>query len=86
MRIVKALKCVDDAILINSEETVDKLIIWQKLNYNKLFVGSDWQNTDRFKKTMRQFKDGDINVEIIFFPYTQGVSTTKIKEKLIENN
>ncbi len=86
LRIVKALKCVDDAILINSEETVDKLIIWQKLNYDKLFVGSDWQNTDRFKKTMQQFKDCDINVEIVFFPYTQGVSSTKIKEKLIKKN
>lgn len=85
LRLVKALKCVDDAILINSYETVDKLIIWKRLNYNKLFVGSDWQNTDRFNKTIQQFEENDVNVEIVFLPYTQGVSTTEIKEKFIEN-
>lgn len=79
LRIVKALKCVDDALLINCEETVDKKLIWEKIKYDKLFVGSDWENTDRFNKTIKQFKESNINVEIVFLPYTQGVSTSDIR-------
>ena len=83
LRIVKALKCVDDALLIDCEETVDKKLIWEKLKFDKLFVGSDWENTERFNKTIEQFKENNINVEIVFLPYTQGVSTSDIRESII---
>ncbi len=82
LRIVKALKCVDDAVIINSEETVDKMLIRQKIKYDKLFVGSDWKGTDRFNETIKQFQENNIDVEIVFFPYTQGVSTSQIREEL----
>ena len=82
LRIVKALKCVDDAVIINSEETVDKMLIRQKIKYDKLFVGSDWKGTYRFNETIKQFQENNIDVEIVFFPYTQGVSTSQIREEL----
>ena len=83
-RIVGALKCVDEAVIITSEETVDKMLAWNKFKFNILFSGDDWKGTDRFIKTEQEFKEKGIDVEMVFFPYTQGVSTTQIKKDMSE--
>ena len=41
-----------------------------------VFAGSDHKNEDQFNK---------LNVEIMIFPYTAGISTTKIIERLNES-
>ena len=56
--------------------------VWEKYNFDKMFVGDDWKGTDRFKATEKQFKENGIDVEIVFFPYTQGVSTSALREEL----
>lgn len=81
-RIVGALKCVDEVVMIDTETTVDKLLAWNKLHYNVLFAGSDWAGSERFKETDRQFKANNLDIEVIFFPYTQSVSTSMLREKL----
>lgn len=81
-RIVGALKCVDEAVIISTEETVDKLLAWKKFKFNVLFSGDDWKGTERFIQTEQQFKDNGIDVDMVFFPYTKGVSTTQIKENM----
>lgn len=83
-RIVGALKCVDEAVIINSVETVDKLLAWNKFHFNVLFSGDDWKGTERFIKTEQEFKKNGIDVDMVFFPYTQGVSTTQIKKDMSE--
>jgi len=83
-RIVGALKCVDEAVIITSEETVDKVLAWNKFKFDILFVGDDWKGTERFIKTERDFKENGINVETVFFPYTQGISSTHIRENLLK--
>ena len=81
-RIVNALKVVDEAHVIDLETTIDKMKALEKFNYNVLFVGDDWKGTDRFKATEKQFEENGIDVEIVFFPYTQGVSTSALREEL----
>lgn len=81
-RIVGSLKCVDEAVIITSEETVDKLLAWNKFKFNVLFSGDDWKGTDRFIKTEQEFRKNGIDVDMVFFPYTQGVSTTQIKKDM----
>lgn len=81
-RIVSALKCVDEVRIINSDETVDKLKAYQNANYDILFVGSDWQGTERFLATEKQFCENKLDIEIKFLPYTQTVSTSKIINEL----
>ncbi len=81
-RIVNSLKVVDEAHVIDIETTIDKMLALKKFNYNVLFVGDDWKGTDRFKATEKQFKENGIDVEIVFFPYTQGVSTSALREEL----
>ncbi len=83
-RIVGALKCVDEVVMIDTETTVDKLLAWNKFHYNVLFAGSDWAGSERFKETDRQFKDNNLDIEVVFFPYTQSVSTSMLREKLAQ--
>ena len=81
-RILNALKCVDNAEIVSIEETFDKLLAWNRFKFNVLFSGSDWKGTTRFLETEKQFKENNIPLEVVFFDYTQGVSTSGIKENL----
>lgn len=81
-RIINALKCVDEAVIISSEETVDKMLAWKKFNFDVLFSGDDWKGTERFLQTEKAFDESGISIEMVFFPYTKGVSTSQIKNGL----
>lgn len=81
-RIVGALKVVDEAVIIDTKVTVDKMLALKKFGFNKLFVGDDWKGTPRFIETENQFKENQIDVEIVFLPYTKSVSTSKLREEL----
>ena len=59
---------------------MDKLKACKELGATMLFVGDDWYGTEKWKKYEEDFaKEG---VKIIYFPYTKGVSSTKITEAL----
>lgn len=78
-KIVESCKYVDkvvDSCLEDSEA-------WLKYHYNILFVGSDYKGTERFKAYEEYFKDK--NVQIIYFPYTKGTSSTKLREQIETN-
>lgn len=45
-----------------------------------MFVGSDWQGTDAWKKYEEQFKP--LGVEIIYLSHTDGISSTILREKI----
>ncbi len=79
-RIIAALKCVDEVALIDIETTNDKMLALQTFNFDVLFSGDDWKGSERYKKTEEQF--APLGVAIEYLPYTQGISTTEIKEKL----
>ena len=51
---------------------------------NKLFVGSDYKGTERFNRYEEYFKDK--GVEIVYFPYTQGTSSTQIRDAIISKS
>lgn len=80
LRLLRALSCVDEAVPVSIEETQDKVLAWHKYKFDVLFSGDDWKGTERYKKTEEEFaKLG--NIEIVYFPYTKGISTSMIKEK-----
>ena len=72
--IVASCKYVDRVVDALPEDTD----IWPELHYNRLFVGSDYKGSERFNNYERYFADKD--VEIVYFPYTQGTSSTQIRE------
>lgn len=73
IEIVRNIKCVDAVV---AQEDMDKLAMCKKLKVNILFVGDDWYLTDKWKIYEEEFKKEGI--KIIYFPYTKGVSSTKI--------
>lgn len=81
-RILNALKCVDRAEIVSIEETLDKMLAWKRFQFDVLFSGSDWKGSSRFLETEKQFQDRNIKLEVMFFDYTPGVSTTDIKNDL----
>ena len=80
VRILEALKVVDRAELVTIEETNDKILAIEKFHFDVLFSGDDWKGSERYQKTEEQFKKYGAFIE--YFPYTRGISTTQIKEKI----
>jgi len=82
VRILKALKVVDDAVLVDIETTNDKMLALEKFHFDVLFSGDDWKGSERYLRTEKQF--AELGASIEYFPYTQGISTTQIKEHIAE--
>ena len=80
VRILNALKVVDNAVLVDIATTNDKMLALEKFHFDVLFSGDDWKGSERYNITEKQF--AELGASIEYFPYTQGVSTTQIKEKL----
>lgn len=78
-RIVESIKGVDRAEINRFR---DKLKLWDLYHFNAIFIGDDWKGTDRwnhFEEVLAR-----INVDVVYVPYTQGISTTEIKRKITE--
>ena len=74
--IVASCKYVDRVVDALPEDTD----IWPEIHYDKLFVGSDYKGSERFNRYEEFFSDKD--VEIVYFPYTQGTSSTQLRDRI----
>ena len=73
IEIVRSIKYVDAAV---PQYDMDKLKACKKLGATYLFVGDDWYGTEKWQKYEEEFaKEG---IKIVYFPYTSGISSTKI--------
>lgn len=77
IEIVRSCKYVDAAV---PQYDMDKLSACKKLGVKVLFVGDDWYGTEKWREYERKFEQEGI--QIVYFPYTQGISSTKITEAL----
>ncbi len=77
MAIVGAVKYVDKVVPSVPEDSD----AWELWHYSKLFVGSDYKGTERFLRYEKFFEDK--GVEIVYFPYTKGTSSTQIREAVL---
>jgi glycerol-3-phosphate cytidylyltransferase len=77
IEIVRSCKYVDAAV---PQYDMDKLTACKKLGAKFLFVGDDWYGTEKWQNYEKEFaKEG---IKIVYFPYTKGISSTKINEAL----
>jgi glycerol-3-phosphate cytidylyltransferase len=81
VEIVESLEIVDGVILC---DTLDKEDAYQKIKFDKLFIGSDWEGSKRWNETEEMMKKK--NVEVIYLPYTEGISSSIIREKMMEES
>ena len=77
IEIIRACKYVDAVI---PQYDMDKLRTCKELGASILFVGDDWYGTEKWRKYEDDFtREG---IKIVYFPYTRGVSSTKITNAL----
>ena len=53
---------------------------WQKYHFHKMFVGDDWKGTAKWNKIEAEM--AEVGVELVYFPYTKGTSSTLINQTL----
>jgi len=75
--IVEAIRYVDQVV---PESDTNKLKAWEELKFNRIFKGDDWKNTPRWNEYEKEFSKKD--VEVIYFSYTKGTSSTQIRKIL----
>ena len=81
VEIVKSIKFVDEVVPQIDKDKIGAYIRLGK-RFNRMFVGSDWKGTPQWEEYERQF--APFGVEIIYFPYTQGTSSTILREKILK--
>lgn len=73
--IVRSIKYVDEVV---AQESMNKMRAWQQLRFDVMFHGDDWKDSSLYQKYITDF--ANVNVDLIFLPYTNGTSSSKIKE------
>ena len=73
--IVSNIKAVDDCIITY---TLDKLEMLDKVHFEAIFIGNDWENHPRWIKTKEEL--AQYGVDVVFLPYTQDISSTMLRE------
>ena len=79
IEIVNSIKYVDKAVI---QENMDKMAAWKRYHFDVMFVGDDWKGTNKWNDLEKDFKD--IGVDIVYFPYTKGTSSTLLNQVLIK--
>lgn len=77
IEIVRAIRYVDEAV---PQVSMDKIGAWKQLQFDVMFVGDDWKGTEKWNEYERQFRE--VGVDIIYFPYTKGTSSTLLNATL----
>jgi len=75
--IVRSVRYVDAVV---PQADMNKLLMCQKLKADILFVGDDWYDTDKWRGIEQELQT--IGVRVVYFPYTQGISSTQLSEAL----
>lgn len=77
--IVGAIKYVDEVV---AQEDKNKYRAWEQYHFNKMFVGSDWKGSDVWNGYEKQF--APIGVEIVYLDHTDGISSTILRNRLLD--
>jgi len=75
--IVESIKYVDEVV---PQTSMDKYAAWEKLRFDAIFHGDDWKGSKMYSEIERKFNS--VGVEMVFFPYTKGTSSTILGEVL----
>lgn len=76
-RIVEAIRYVDKVV---PQVNRNKMEAWEQLHFDRMFVGDDWKGSALFNEMEEKFRP--LGVEIVYFPYTNGTSSTFLKDVL----
>lgn len=77
VEILSAIRYVDRVV---PQENRDKFEAWEIHRFNVMFVGDDWKGSQVFLEAEKKFRD--VEVDVVYFPYTKRVSSTRLTEVL----
>jgi len=82
--IIRSCRFVDDVFLNDGNPgDLESYTKWFSIfGATKMFVGNDWQGTDKFEKITVLLKE--LNCELVYLPHTGGVSTTDIIKRILD--
>lgn len=80
IEIVKAIKYVDEAYAQEDYSIEYKIKRIKELDVDVLFVGSDWQGTEKWNNLEKQLKE--IGVDVVYLPHTDGISSSDLRKLL----
>lgn len=72
--IVENIKAVDEALIA---ETLDKVVAYNQLHFDAIFIGDDWKGDPRWEATRE--KMSKYGVDVVFLPHTEGISSTLLR-------
>jgi glycerol-3-phosphate cytidylyltransferase len=73
MEIVSSIRFVDKVVV---QDNRDKFTAFEKIRFDVMFVGDDWKGKPVFMDAERRLRE--VGVEVVYFPYTQHVSSTRL--------
>ncbi len=79
IEIVRSIKYVDEAV---PQVNMNKMEAWEKYHFNRMFVGDDWKGTEKWNRIEDEMRS--VGVELVYFPYTKGTSSTLINQVLLK--
>lgn len=79
--IIKSIKYVD---MVVPQFDKDKFSAYKKYKFDVMFVGDDWKGKPLFEQAEKKLSE--FNVDVVYFPYTKGTSSTILREKLVNEN
>ena len=75
-------KEIEDIINTDEEAEIVCHFCNKKYKFDKMFVGSYWKGTKQWNEFEKQFSK--YNVEIVYLPHTDGISSTKLTSVIKE--
>ena len=83
LKIVKACRYVDDAFVV---EGFDNKELLKKHKISKIVHGDDWDRESYLKQIrVDECFLEEHNIEMVFLPYTEGISTGELIKKIKDN-
>lgn len=76
--ILKAIRYVDNVVVC---DTLDKLEMHDRLQFDVIFIGDDWKGTTRWSQTELVLRN--IGVDVVYLAYTKGISSTILRQEKI---
>lgn len=78
--IVGAIRYVDEVV---PQEDRDKIGAYHRIGFDAMFVGDDWKGKPLFMEVEQYLKTQ--GVDVVYFSYTQGTSSSILREKVLND-
>ena len=77
IKIVESIRFADKVVPDYSRDRIEAL---KKYGFNVAFVGDDWKGTERWNRI--EAKMGKMGATVEYLPYTEGISSTILRERI----